>query len=118
MLTTNKYSIIIQFDTATGACLDALANFYEDTHSSVLRKLIESQFRFIFDSDICFDLAASAELKDFPMSPHFPIRLDEYTKVLLDELVVESGLSRSDVLRGMVITNCNLVLQDIKRVAY
>ena len=114
MTITNKF-ISLQFDNATGVCLDALANFYDDTHSSVLRKLIESQFRFIFDSDICFDLAVSGEVKDFPMSPHFPIRLDGYTKALLDELVEESGLSRSEVLRGMVINNCNLILHDIKR---
>lgn len=111
MLKTNKYSITVQFDTATGAYLDILTDYYKETYSSILRKLIESQFTFILDSDICFDLAASTESKTSQMTLPLPVLLDEYTKALLDEITEESRLSSSDVLRGMVINNCNLVLQ-------
>jgi hypothetical protein len=111
MLRTSKYSITVQFDTATGAYLDILTDYYKETYSSLLRKLIESQFTYILDSNICFDLAASTEHKNSQMTLRLPVILDEYTKTLLDEISEESRLSRSDVLRGMVISNCNLVLQ-------
>lgn len=111
MLRKDKYSITIQFDTATGAYLDILTDYYKETYSSILRKLIESQFTFILDSDICFDLAASAKHTNPKMAHHLPVHLDEYTKALLDELVEESRLSASDVLRGMVISKFNFFLE-------
>ena len=107
----DKYSIIVQFDTATGAYLDMLTDEYKETYSSILRKLIESQFTFILDSDICFELAASAKHTNPKMTRRLPIHLDEYTKALLDELAEESRLSASDVLRGMVISKFNFFLE-------
>lgn len=115
MLNTNRFIINIQFDSATGARLDALVVFYEDTHSSLLRKLVESQFLYILDSDTCFDLLESEKIADSQITPRFPVRMDEYTLALLDELVEESGLSRSEILRGMVINNCKLLLTNIEQ---
>lgn len=115
MLFRNNFSITIQLDSATGAYLDALVDYYNDSYSSILRKLIESQFRFILESDICFNLAASHKLKSTRTEFDIPLRLDAYTKTLLDELVDESGLSYSEVLSGMVVNNCNLVLRSIEQ---
>ena len=112
MLKEDKYLINVLFDTATGAYLDILTDNYKDNYSTILRKLIESQFTFILDSGICFDLAASVRNTNPLMTCHLPIQLDEYTKALLDELSEESRLSPSDVLRGMVISNFNFVLKN------
>ena len=104
MKKNEKYTIAISLDTVSTAYLEAIFNYSDkSTLSSVFRNLVKAQFDDIIETEACYTCLLSAEFDSFPNSHDFSIRMDKESLELLDCLVDESGMSRSAVLRGMVI---------------
>jgi|GEM_PF-5228237 len=104
MKKNEKYVISISLNAISTAYLEAIFNYSDKpTLSSVFRSLVKNNFEDIIESEACYTCLLSAEFDSFPNSQDFSIRMDKESLDLLDCLVDETGMSRSAVLRGLVI---------------
>jgi len=104
MKKNEKYVISISLNAISTAYLEAIFNYSDkSTLSSVFRSLVKNNFEDILESEACYTCLLSAEFDSFPNSQDFTIQMDKESLDLLDCLVDETGMSRSAVLRGLVI---------------
>ena len=106
MKKNEKYTIAISLDTVSTAYLESesIRNFDNNSSiSSIFQGLVKKQFYDIVDTEAYYTCLLSAELDSFPDSHDFSICMDKESLELLDCLVDESGMSRSAVLRWLVI---------------
>lgn len=104
MKKNEKYVISISLNAISTAYLEAIFNYSDkSTLSSVFRSLVKNNFEDILEAEACYTCLLSAEFDSFPNSQDFTIQMDKESLDLLDCLVDETGMSRSAVLRGLVI---------------
>lgn len=114
MTNHEDFDILILLDAVTVGYLYDLVDFFEDAHSSILRKLIQSQYTSIVNAESGARSVLSVGLDIPPENHRISVRMDEYTLALLTNLVEESGLSRSAILRAMVYHAFNIFIQNPK----
>lgn len=103
MTKNNEFEISIHLDAVTVAYLETLLSFSGDSCSKLFRDLVKEYSEESVNSETCYNCALSTEFDIFPRIKHYFICMDEESLSQLDRLVAESGLSRTAVLRGLVI---------------
>ena len=111
MANHEHFVISIYLDAVTVDYLYDLVDFFEDAHSSVLRKLVHSQYASIVNAESGAYSVLSVGLDIPPENYRISVRMDEYTLALLINLSEESGLSCSAIIRAMVYHAFNVFLQ-------
>jgi len=114
----NEFVISISLDTVTVACLDALVYYFDHSRSWVMRKLVERHYESTIDPEADYKDELSAEFDFFPKTHRFSILMDELSLDLLDDLVDESELSHSAVLRGLVLREFRELVFNLKETIY